>query len=121
MSDGLLARGASWFVDQLEPHAGEDVTYQAETGDPLPLTAIVGPDEIENQTTAKGTERRRTVSIVLRADAALPEISYRGTFTLRGELWAIADIDRQSSAAAVVQLIRRESAERTRENYRGDR
>jgi len=97
---------------------GETVTYTAPDGTATSLTALVSAEEVREEQGPEGRVRVRTRQATIFV-VDLAEVSKRGKVTTAdGTVWPIDDLPRVSGTQTVASLVRTESAERSRPEFR---
>jgi len=101
----------------LQEQLGDAVTYTDADGNASSVTAIVGEQELTDESIDDGRRHKRSREVVLFTDD-VPTVSLRGTVTIDSEVWAIEAIESLTGVSATVRVVRDESAERSRPDYR---
>jgi len=104
-------------VPPLQEVFGEPVTYTDPDGTQTRATAILSAEELRDGPSRDGRDRIRTrEATIFKTDVAV--LSKRGTVIIDAEIWPIDEILHDSGSQTVVSLVRTESAERSRAEFR---
>ena len=119
----MIADGARPVL--LDQH-GQTITYTPVTGDPVELTAIVGPVEVSEEDESEGITSRSMRLVTISTDPAAEGggVASPGTeakLTIDSSAWAIESVEALTGSMARLRVVRPESIERSREGYRGRR
>jgi len=121
--DGIMAQvRRPVLLDEV----GRTVTYTPVTGDPVELTAIVGPVEVSEDDEFEGRTSRSARSVMISTDpdaegGGVASPGMEAKLTIDSVAWAIEAIEALTGSMARLRVVRIESMERTREGYRGRR
>lgn len=118
-AETILARR----LDALLVQHGEQITYTPQGGSAVTPTAIIGPEETEQQTDDGGNYliRRRRITITTDPDGThggVADAQVNATITAAGETWSVERIAHQQAGYVELVAYRREERERTRRDYR---
>ena len=121
LDDEFAAGGVSALMDVLGD-AGR-LTYTPAGGDAVSLTAIIGPEQTEEDSDLDGRTNRAVREVTITTD---PDCDYGGvagpatnaTVTIDDVEWAVEEILSQDANLVTLLLVRETRVERGRPDYR---
>lgn len=107
----------------IQQQSGQTVSYRDPKADPVDIIATVGNIETVEELVRDGIVYReeRTLVVDTDQDTGIPVIKEAAKVEIDGELWAVHRIPMQSASMTTAVLVRSQTHENSRPNYRGKR
>ncbi|GAG45101.1 unnamed protein product, partial [marine sediment metagenome] len=101
----------------LKERNGQPVVYTDADGNQTPATALVGPEQVEEDRIEEGRRHRRSREVTLFTDD-VASVSMKGTVTIDDQKWPVKRIIAETPAETLLEVVRGEMTEISRADYR---